>query len=407
MTRLIAEGSGRPEPWKIAAIVLSLALGMAAGADSLANVSRFSEPERTLRLRPDDAMALTTAEDRRRALVDPTATDIPVMATIARTALRSEPLTPVALRQLAVAEVMAGRQASSDRLLDLAHRLSRRELGTSWLLINRSLDQGDAVGLARSFDEALTTSAGAAELLSPALVDGLFDEGVRGALVPYIRSDRPWMPAFLRSAAAGPDAVSNTALMILAAGGLPDTPRYADTDAYVLTGLAARRDFPLAARYLREAVRLPAGFATNGAVGPASLDSRAGPFGWRFKDGAEGSALAGDGNAIIVRAEADRRVPVSDRVLLLAPGRYALRLRGEVPDGRAPAIAEVALRCIGSSTTDLIVGPAVIGTTSGPVNLPFAVPADCPAQRVEIVATGKAIDGEGELTLSDWRIDRL
>lgn len=398
---------GRPGPWNIAAVIVSLALGLAAGADSLANFWRISDPDLALRFRPDDAVSLTLKEDRLRAYEDPTVADAPVMAAIARTALRSDPLNPVALRQLAVAESMVGRQAASDRLIDLAHRVSRRDIGTTWLLINRSLDRGDAAGVVRSFDEALSTSAGAAELLFPALADGLFDGGVRNALLPYIRSNRPWMPAFLRHAAAGPDAVSYAALMILAAGGLPATPSYADTDGYVLTGLAARRNFPLAARYLREGVRLPDGFAADVTVGPASLDSRTGPFGWRFINGAEGSALAGDGNAIIVRAEADRRAAVSDRILMLAPGRYSLSLRGTVPDGRAPATAEVALRCIGSPTTDLIVGPAPIATTAAPVSLPFAVPADCPAQRLEVVATSRAIDGEGELTLSDWRLDRL
>jgi hypothetical protein len=386
---------------------VSLALGLAAGADSLANFWRISDPDMALRLRPDDAVSLTLKEDRLRAYEDPTVADVPVMAVIARTALRSDPLNPVALRQLAVAESMAGREPASDRLIDLAHRVSRRDIGTTWLLINRSLDRGDAAGVARSFDEALTTSAGAAELLTPALADGLFDEGVRNAMLPYIRANRPWMPAFLRYAAAGPETASDTARMVLAAGGLPTTPSYADTDGYVLTGLAARRDFPLAARYLREAVRFPAGFAADVTVGPASLDSRAGPFGWRLNNGAEGSALAGDGNAIIVRAEADRRAPVADRILMLAPGRYSLSLRGTVPDGRAPATAEVALRCIGSPTTDLIVNPAAVSTTAAPVSLAFAVPADCPAQRLEIVAISRAIDGEGELTLSDWRLDRL
>ena len=403
---------GRPGPWNIAAVIVSLALGLAAGADSLANFWRISDPDLALRFRPDDAVSLTLKEDRLRAYEDPTVADAPVMAAIARTALRSDPLNPVALRQLAVAESMVGRQAASDRLIDLAHRVSRRDIGTTWLLINRSLDRGDAAGVVRSFDEALSTSAGAAELLFPALADGLFDGGVRNALLPYIRSNGTiWQKRF----ASGGDLVAATmwqyvggsALMILAAGGLPATPSYADTDGYVLTGLAARRNFPLAARYLREGIRLPDGFAADVTVGPASLDSRTGPFGWRFINGAEGSALAGDGNAIIVRAEADRRAPVSDRILMLAPGRYSLSLRGTVPDGRAPATAEVALRCIGSPTTDLIVGPAPIATTAAPVSLPFAVPADCPAQRLEVVATSRAIDGEGELTLSDWRLDRL
>lgn len=398
--------SGRFEPWNVAAVAVSLALGFASGADSLANFWRVSNPDATLRLRPDDAVALTLKEDRLRAFEDPTVADVPVMAAIARAALRADPLSPVALRQLAVAESMAGRQAPADRLIDLSHRVSRRDIGTTWLLIDRSLNRGDAAGLVRSFDEALTTSAGAAELVFPALAEGLFDGGVRNALLPYILSDRPWMPAFLAHAAAGPDAVSNAALMIIAAGGLPATSRYAEIDSHVLTGLAGRGDFPLSARYIRKVVKFPAGFTSDVAVGPASLDSRAGPFGWRFSDGAEAGALAGEGNAIIVRAEADRRAPVADRMLLLAPGRYRLSLRGAVPDGRAPTTADVALRCIGSPTTDLIVGPTVIGATSRPVNLPFAVPGDCPAQRLEIVATGKALDGEGELTLSDWRLDR-
>lgn len=349
-------------------------------------------------------MSLTLKEDRLRAYEDPTVADVPVMAAIARTALRSDPLNPVALRQLAVAESLAGRESASDRLIDLAHRVSRRDIGTTWLLIDRNLNRGDAAGMVRSFDEALTTSAGAADMLFPALADGLFDRGVRSALQPYIRADRPWMPAFLRQAATGPGTVSNAALLILAAGGLPATSRYADTDEYVLTGLAEQGDFSLAARYLRESVKVPAGFAADLAVSPASVDSRTGPFGWRFNDGAEGGALAGNGNAIIVRAEADRRVPVAYRLLLLSPGRYALGLRGAVSDGRPAASAEAALRCIGSPIAKPIFGPKPIGVTVKTLTFSFTVPAHCPAQRLEVVAVSETIEGGGELTLFDWRL---
>lgn len=406
MTGSSGSRPGRPGPWNIAAVVVSLALGLAAGADSLANFWRVSDPDRTLRLRPDDAVSLTLKEDRLRAYEDPTVADAPVMAAVARTALRADPLNPVALRQLAVAEAMAGRQAASDRLIDLAHRVSRRDIGTTWLLIDRSLNRGDAAAMARSFDEALTTSADAADLFYPALADGLFDPGVRAALVPYIRSYRPWMPAFLRHAAANSKAVSNAALMILAAGGLPANLGFVDTDASVLNGLAQRHDFSLAVRYMREAVRLSAGFSSDVAVRPASLDPRAGPFGWRFNDGPEGGAIAGDGNAIIVRAEADRRTVVADRILLLAPGRYTLNLLGTVPEGSAPAGAEVVLRCVASPTTELIVGPKRVAATARTTSLPFAVLRDCAAQHLQIIATSRAIDGPGELALSAWRLDR-
>lgn len=386
----------------------ALGLALASGINAAANHWRMQKPEAALRWRADDAVALTLLADQRQAedVIDvPRARE---MARVARRALLSDPLTAPALRQLAVAEGIEGRAGSSRRLLDLAHDVSRRDLGTSWLYVTKALGRGDTGLLLRSFDEASATSGVGQELMYPALTEGLFDPGLRVALAPYLREQRPWVPSFLHFAAASsPDNGAYAAALVLAAGGLPRSGAYAGIDARLLRATEAKGDYGLARVYLRRGV--PGGQALLSEIGftPATTGDDFGPFGWALSGDENGGAQLYGASGLRIRISADQRVEVARRTLLLPPGSYRLSQRLSASGGLAPASLSWKMTCLPGPHAEAL-WRREIAARSGtfPDVSEISVPAECAAQRLTLVAGGDADQGDAELTLSDLKLER-
>lgn len=394
--------------FRISVAAGALGLALASGINAAANHWRMQNPEAALQWRAGDAVALTLLADQRQTEEVIGAARAREMADGARRALLSEPLTAPALRQLAVAAAIEGRAGSSRQLLDLAHQVSRRDLGTSWLYVTEALGRGDTGLLLRSFDEASATSGVGQELMYPALVEGLFDPGVRAGLAPYLREQRPWMPSFLGFAAsASPDNGAYAAAMVLAAGGLPRSSAYAGIDARLLRAVAAKGDYGLARAYLRRGV--PGGEAVLSDIGftPAVTGDGFGPFGWNLTDGEDGGAQSDGAGGVRIQISADQRVEVARRTLLLRPGSYRLSQRLRTSGGLAPANLSWKMTCLpGPRPPELWRKDVVIRTATLLDTSEIGVPPECAAQQLTLVAGGDADQGDAELTLSELRIER-
>ena len=112
------------------------------------------------------------------------------IASLARASLRQEPLSPVALRNLAL--------VSSDRvrpLLQMAAQVSRRDLRTQLGLIEIAVQQGDIALTLEHYDAALSVHPPFRATLYDRLVVAIEDKPVRDALLPYI--SRSWFADFI------------------------------------------------------------------------------------------------------------------------------------------------------------------------------------------------------------------
>jgi hypothetical protein len=393
-------------PWSKALLGLgSLALALATWINATANQWRIANPDRTLQLRPDDAIALTLREDQRQADAEMSATRAAAVAAIARRALRSDPLVAPALRQIAVAEGLAGRPQAADRLLQLSHSITRRELGTSWLLIEAALDRGDAAAVVRRFDEALTTSVVAGELMYPALSAALFDPGLRAALVPYVRQSRAWVPGLVRYALADGDAGDHVGALVVAAGGLPRSPIYAGLDSGILGAVVAKGNFRLAGAYLRQ-LRAH-GVAADPGFTETTTDARFGPFAWSIIDRQDLSGQRDDSGRLHVRVSAPQPGRAAVRTLMLPAGRYQFSQKVEAPDEDAVAAAKWEMVCLASTA----------GRPFWSLELPvrrasshyagqFEVPADCPGQQLSLVVAGGGEQEGAEIIVDSLELTR-
>lgn len=394
--------------FRVSIAIGALTLALASGINAAANHWRMQKPEAALRWRADDAVALTLRADQQQAGEAIGAGSALAMARTARTALLSEPLTAPALRQLAVAEGIMGQAASSGRLLTLAHQVSRRDLGTSWLLVEDSLDRGDIGLLLRSFDEASATSGVGQELMYPALTEGLFDPAVRTGLIPYLRGQRPWMPSFLTFAAASsPENGSYAAAMVLSAGGLPRNNAYAGIDAQLLRAAAEKGDFDLARAYLRRGLAGGEAVLSDIRFTLATTGEGFGPFGWRLADGENGGARLDGMMGLRIRISADQRAEVARRTLLLPPGAYRLSQRLAATSSGAPVSLNWRMACL-SGPRKAPLWSKDITARSGAFREASAiiVPVGCPAQQLTLVAAADADEGDTEVTVSEVRLDR-
>jgi len=377
-----------------------LGLTVASALNAYSNRWRIADPDRTLRWRPDDSVALTLRQDQRQALVPLTPEGAIALAETARRALRSDPLSAPALRQIAVAEGMANRPAASYHLLRLSHRVTRRDLGTSWLLIEAGLETGDTAAILPYFDEALTTNLIAPDLLFPALTAALFDSALRAGLVPYVRQVSVWMPGFLRYAITSEGTEANVADLVLRAGGLPRVPLYSGLDARILNSLAERGEFALAGSYLRGMLGGSGNVATDIRVTPATTNGDLGLFGWTLYDQEELSAQREEDGQIGVRVAPDQQGRVALRTLMLPPGRYRLEQRLSTPSGIVPARGHWELVCLparaGGGLWSLDMPPRAEATYVGT----FEIPMDCPAQQLALSVRNDGDQGDAGLLVS-------
>lgn len=383
----------------------SLGLALAAGINATANRWRIADPDRTLRLRPDDAVALTLREDQRHADVELSTAQAEAIAAISRRALRSDPLTATALRQIAVAASMAGRPRAADRLLRLSHDITRRELGTSWLLIEAALERGDAVAVIRHFDEALTTSLVAGKLMYPALSAALFDPGLRAALVPYVRAARDWVPGLMHHALTDREAGKYVGALVIAAGGLPRSPIYVGLDSGILRAVAATGDFQLAGTYLRQ---IRAGrLAVDPGFTEATTDARFGPFAWSFVDRQDLSGQRDDGGRLHVRVSTPRPGKVAVRTLMLPAGRYRFSQKVEAPREDGAAAAKWEMTCLPGTTIRRVWSLELpVRRTSSHYAGQFEVPADCAGQQLSLVVAGSGEQEEAQIIVDGLELAR-
>lgn len=369
MTRMIDSRLGR------ALILLAAAvLAVAALINALVNTLEVAKPDLALRLRPGDAAALTLQADLALAGAQPTAEDLAAVRRLATRALRSEPLTAPALRQLALIEIGAGHDSGAVSALNLAHRVTRRELGTQFVLISMRVASGDIPHALGYVDEALTANPSAADLLFPVIRADLADAPFRAALAPYVRADRPWMPKLLRYVLdGGSDTSRLVAALILDAGGLPVTRGYVGFNGAVLNALVQAADFDRARRYVALVTRARSG--KPGMAGGVDDPAEFGPFAWHYANTADYDARPLPDGAVAGRMAPGHAGSVAVRLLLLSPGRY----RAVVPATADAAGSMWQLSCLPNNT--------VVRWSQG-ASASFDVPSDCPAQELDLVVHG-------------------
>lgn len=382
-----------------------LALAVASGVNAAANYYQNIQPDIALSLRSDDAVALTVREDRRLAGADVTAAQAVASAVAARRALREDAISAVALRQIGIAEAFVGHRDAAFSLLRLAHRLSRRELGTMLWLIDDSISRNDPAAMLGYVDEAFTTHSAASDLLTPALAAALFDPAVRAGIIRFVRQGRPWISEFLTVASSAEGAADRAATIVIASGRPTQLSDIDALDNRILTDLASAGSFPIAAAYLRRMAGPGADPARDIGISAATINPRLGPFGWTVIDRQDVGARWNGANAVDLHAGSDQRGTVLSRTLMLAPGDHLFSQTLAAPTVGGAASVTWQLSCLAPKTdAPLWIESFQAAPPAANYRSVIHVPAGCAGQKIELIASSDGSQADASLTVEDLHL---
>jgi hypothetical protein len=303
---------------------------------------------------------------------------------LARLALRQNPMAVIAVSALAVNTELRGDTQGARRLFDHAERLSRRDLQTQLWKIEDAVGRGDVRGALRHYDIALRTHPGFWELLYPVLGAAASDRVIRAELLRTLRGRPAWGESFVTYlAGSGPDPAAASALFLAMRGaGLPvaQEAHAITVDRLIRAGQTdAAWRYYAAIRPGAERVRSRDPRFTLASPTPSQFDWVAvndGVVSGSFQRGNRGgvfdfAASTGNGGAML------------RQVQLLPPGRYRLTGRSTGVDQLTGSPPYWSLSCGEGRELGRVM---LANSGSGVFEGVFEVPAGCPVQTLALIA---------------------
>lgn len=374
--------------------IVGLAGAWLALALAISGVTRIKAPQTALAFMPSESTALAAQADQ---LFFASPTNPPLKAPqLALKALEEQAINAKALRLLGYAADARGNDVEAERYVRMAARLSRREPGAQLWLIETSARNGDVAQTLIHYDIALRTKPDTQAVLFPRLLSAIDDPDIRTALKPYIRASNGWAPAFLFFANANSNNLPTLVDLVLETGGLNDKESAKNQELGLLGRLVAESYFNEARRlYLQMPGARPAGL-TNAGFDASDRDARFGAMGWQLIDDPDaGGGFGGKANerltSLSIFANSATTRPVASKLLYLKPGNYLFSARLSKLDRGDGGFLRWQLRCPAI--------PAAPVWTIDSINVSFrasfTIPANCPVQFLDLIASG----GKGQTGL--------
>jgi hypothetical protein len=368
----------------VAAIIAALAIWLTL-AVSIASILGDSLPRVALRWAPFDARTMAgIAEDTVMTSADPQKADR--AAALAKRALQRDPTVIPAWRTIGLALAARGREEDAGRLMAFTHRLSRRDLPTELWLIEDSVRRNDVDGALRHYDTALRTSSEAGEILLPIMVAALDKQELVKPIAALVADDPPWAPGFFDYLTRQPPRGDNAAALL----DLVRKDGYSAPmpNASQLPQLLVQRG-EFAAAYKAYRVLQQGDRTITDANDQFAKSPKVIPFDWNL-------AATSDVRAEPqLRNESDRFAALhvlagngaidtaARKLAMLHPGQYVLAAAID-SEGAAPESLRWSVRCASTDTTLLVADVTPKSPGRKTWALRFEVPAQCPAQWLEL-----------------------
>lgn len=382
----------------IVRILILSALGLVgawfAAALAISGVARIKAPQAALMVMPNESAALASRADQ-LFFANPKNPPREVEL-LARRALEHQAINAKALRVLGYVADAKGDSEAAEKYVRMAAKLSRREPGAQLWLVEASARTGGVAQTLIHYDIALRTKPDTQTILFPRLITAIEDSEIRAALKPYIRADNGWGPAFLYFANANSKNLPVLVDLIIETGGLIDEESAKSQELGLLGRLVAESYFADARRlYLQMPGAKPARL-TSAALDFSDRDARFGPMGWQLLEDPEaGGGFTGSGSDQLTRlaifANSATTRPVATKLLYLKPGKYLFSARLANLDRGDGGFLRWQLRC------PAINGAPVwtIDSINASLRAELVVPANCPVQLLDLIASG----GKGQTGL--------
>lgn len=382
-------------------LAAGLALGGYMAVQAAAGVMATRNAPLALRLDPNNPTALLRNIDIEVGLARANRASLIAGASAARQVLRHRPLSGTALRLIATGYVARGQGDAALDALNLASRLSRRDLGTQILAAQLGATRGDYPRAVAAFDVALRTSRSSRTAIFPMIAAASQDRRWRPALRALVATDPRWLPELTNWAVENPRALIALTPVLLAAP-VTSPAMNSDMRRAAVPVLAEQSRLDLAwwvYRYHLAALR------GEGALA-ADLD-RAGqvpPFDWVLESG-YGRDVAIDVDAddqpvVVARIDPGAGGTMITRTMRLEPGRWTFAARAMRDSGDLSRLRWTA-RCLPDRNLAGVAQNVARGAASGTLALTVNIPAQgCRFQRIAVEM------GSGDSGF-DVRIDRI
>lgn len=326
------------------------------------------------------------------------------MAADARAALKSEPLSAIAMSQLGMA-IAVQRAGAGGTQFAAAEHISRRDLATQLLLIELSAQNGDVTAALSHYDRALLVYSAASRQLYPLLARALSDPDIRAALAKY--AARPWAVDFLSTAITlGGDPASVLAMMAEVRTQLPQ--RDAERLTTALIGqLAARGDYAALRNLVRQMPRETSRVIDDIGLSSATSDLRLAPLSWVLANETALETAFEPNGQLVISVASERSGKAASRVTLLAPGNYQLTQAVSYAASTPHAALDWEVRCLGEPSSKVIWQqqlPIAAGSTT--YRSEVTVPEACEAQSWQLMATAEETQYASIARLSELSLVR-
>ncbi len=374
--------------------VIGLLCAWFALALAISGVTRIKAPQAALASMPSESTALASQADQLffASPKDPP----PGVSQLALNALEEQAINAKALRILGYAADARGDGIQAERYVRMAARLSRREPGAQLWLIEASARKGDVAQALIHYDIALRTKPDTQTVLFPRLLSAIEDQEIRTALKPYIRAENEWATGFLFFANSNSKNLPALVDLIVETGGLTDVENAQKQELGLLSRLVVESFFNEARRlYLQMPGARPSRL-TSAAFDASDRDARFGSMGWQLLDDPDaGGGFGGKAGerltSLSIFANSATTRPVASKLLYLKPGSYLFSARLSNLDRGDGGFLRWQLRCPAIPAAPVW----TIDSINASLRASFNIPANCPVQFLDLIASG----GKGQTGL--------
>jgi hypothetical protein len=302
-----------------------------------------------------------------------------IEAAVRRVAVKA-PLSPDPFLIAGAVAETRGRGNAAERLLLAARDRDPRSRGTRFLLAERFIRTGRVAAGLMEMQALVNLQSRGLEAFRPALVDYARTPGAVPELRAFFAKNPDVEAATLTVLAS--DAANAELVLALATGAQSES----DWRPTLIASLASAGQYERARALWTQFYRLRPG---SGVFNPSFADVPAPPpFNWSFPPTTEGVAESDGKGGLDILYYGRTNAVLASQLVLLSPGRYRLAV---TTSGSAPGGAvRWNVRCA-DPQQDLLVLSVRGATTAGD----FSVPANCPAQWLEL----QGVAGESPRTI--------
>lgn len=273
--------------------------------------------------------------------------------------VRTSALNAASLRALSMIAASNGHNGEARKLLDLAHKVSRRDILTELSLIESSVQTGDLRATTLYYDEALSTNYGIWSQLFPILQNAMDEPQIRDEVARFIAAGRSWTMPFLSYVVNSGRSPEPAALAILDARRGSRLVQLDELDAPMIRALAVARSYQTLSRYFLSISNAPKSALADISFNKETSNQQFAPITWAVSQDPDVEATIGTDDeskrsVLEFSVGSGKSAIIVEKIAFLPAGTYLMDTKAETTDVSAGAMAQISVTCNSALTQKLV-----------------------------------------------------